>query len=140
MKPFNVYLDSDVLVSSYLSFTGAASLLLNQDNLVKFYTNIQENELKIVFERLSIEPIQLFQTLKKCTRITLKSLNLDLYSRYTIDQNDRHIIAGAVASDSKYLISYNLKHFRLETIKRDFSINTLSPAQFLQFLRSTKQI
>ncbi|KKT29286.1 MAG: hypothetical protein UW16_C0031G0008 [Microgenomates group bacterium GW2011_GWC1_44_10] len=140
MKPFNVYLDSDVLVSSYLSFTGAASLLLNQDNLVKFYTNIQENELKIVFERLSIEPIQLFQTLKKCTRITLKSLNLDLYSKYTIDQNDRHIIAGAVASDSKYLISYNLKHFRLETIKRDFSINTLSPAQFLQFLRSTKQI
>lgn len=140
MKSFNVYLDSDVLVSSCLSGTGAANLLLNKDNLVKFYTNIQESELKIVFERLAIPPAKLTETLQKCTLVTLKSPNLSLYSKYTLDPNDRHIIAGADSSGTKFLISYNLKHFRIETIKRDFNINTLTPAQFLQFLRSTGQL
>jgi len=140
MKSFTAYLDSDVLVSSCLSSTGAANLLLHRDNLIKFYTNIQENELKIVFERLSVPSIKLSEVLEKCTLVTLKSPNLNLYSKYTIDPNDRHIIAGAVASGTKFLISYNLKHFKIESLKRDFNINTLTPAQFLQFLRSTGQI
>lgn len=140
MKAFKVFLDSDVIVSSCLSITGAAHLLLNQNRLVKFYTNLQKNELKIVFNRLSIAPAKLSQVLKKCTLITIKSPNLNLYSKHTIDPNDRHIIAGAVASGSIFLITYNLKHFRLESLKRDFGLNTLTPAQFLQFLRSTGQI
>ena len=140
MKTFNVYLDSDVLVSSCLSGTGAANLLLNTSTLVKFYTNIQENELKIVFERLSIAPTKLSQVLNKCNLIILKSTNLSLYSKYTLDPNDRHIIAGAVSSGTKFLISYNLKHFQIEAIKRDLNLIVLTPAHFLQFLRSTGQI
>lgn len=140
MKPLSVFLDSDVLVSSCLSDTGAASLLLNQDTLIKFYTNIQEKELQIVFKRLSISPTKLSETLQKCALIDLKSPNLNLYSTHTTDLNDRHIVAGAVASNTRCLISYNIKHFQIETIKRDFGINTLTPAQFLQFLRSTGKI
>ena len=140
MKTFTAYLDSDVIVSSCLSTTGAANLLINQKTLVKFYTNVQKQELEIVFERLSITPSKLSQTLEKCTLVTLKSPNLDSFSKYTTDPNDRHIIAGAVVSGSKFLISYNLKHFHLESLKRDFNLNTLTPAQFLQFLRSTKSL
>lgn len=140
MKIFNVYLDSDVLVSSCLSTTGAANLLLHQNSLVKFYTNIQEKELKIVFERLSIPQTKLTKTLQKCTLVTLDSPHLNSYSKYTLDPSDRHIIAGAVSSGTKFLISYNLKHFRIEAIKRNFNISILTPAQFLQFLRSAGQI
>ena len=135
MKTLNVYLDSDVLVSSCLSSTGAANLLLNINTLVKFYSNIQKNELKIVFERLSIQPIKLSQALKKCTIITLKSPHFASYSKYTTDVNDRHIIAGAVTSGTKFLISYNLKHFQVESLKRDFGLITFTPAQFLQYAR-----
>ncbi len=138
-KILDIYLDSDVIVSSCLSSTGAAYFLLNQDHLVKFYTDLQEKELKVVFERLNITLSKLFQALKKCTLIPLKSPQLDLYSKYTSDPNDRHIIAGAVASRTRFLVSYNLKHFQIEAIKRDFDITVLTPAHFLQFLRSLKQ-
>lgn len=140
MKTFDVYLDSDVIISSCLSSTGAAHLLLEKDNLIKFYTDIQENEIKTVIDRLNITPKTLHQTLKKCTLIHLKSPNLDLYSKYTLDIYDRHIIAGVVTSKAKFLISYNLKHFYIDTIKRDLNITILTPAQFLQFLRSLKQL
>jgi len=140
MKTFDVYLDSDVIISSCLSSTGAAYLLLEKDNLVKFYTDIQKYELKTVINRLNIAPEILHQTLKKCTLIPLKSPNLDLFSKHTLDTHDRHIIAGAVASKAKFLISYNLKHFYIDTIKRDLNITILTPAQFLQFLRSLKQL
>lgn len=140
MKTFDVYLDSDVIISSCISSTGAANLLSNQRSLTKFYTNLQANELKVVFKRLSIDPLKLSEALKRYTLVPLKSPNLDLYSKYTPDPNDRHIIAGAVASKANFLISYNLKHFKIEALKRDFNINTLTPAQFLQFLRSTGQI
>ncbi len=140
MKPLSVFLDSDVIVSSCLSATGAANLLLNQDTLIKFYTNIQVKELQIVFDRLSINSTKLTETLQKCVQVELKSPNLNLYSSHTTDLNDRHIVAGAVVSHTKFLISYNIKHFQAEAIKRDFGINTLTPAQFLQFLRSTGKI
>lgn len=140
MKSFDVYLDSDVIVSSCLSSVGAAYLLLEKENLVRFYTDIQKNELRIVIDRLNIAPKILHQTLKKCTLVPLKSPHLDLFSKYTLDVYDRHIIAGVVASKAKYLITYNLKHFRIDAIKRDLNITVLSPAQFLQFLRSLKQL
>lgn len=138
MKTFGVYLDSDVIVSSCLSSTGAAYLLLNQESLTKLYSNIQEDELKLVFERLNIASSKLHETLKKCTLVHHKSPDLDLYSKYTLDIHDRHIIAGAVTSKAKFLITYNLKHFYVDAIKRDFNITILTPAQFLQFLRSAK--
>lgn len=140
MKAFKVFLDSDVIVSSCLSITGAAYLLLNKKTLTKIYTNAQKQELEIVFKRLSIESSKLTEALKKCSSISLNLSTLKDYSKYTTDLNDRHIIAGAVASESIFLITYNLKHFQLESLKRDFGLNTLTPAQLFQFLRSIGQL
>ena len=58
------------------------------------------------------------------------------YKEYVTDANDSHVIAGADISEVKYLISYNLKHFKRDAIKDDLDILVMTPALFLQYLRS----
>jgi len=58
------------------------------------------------------------------------------YDMYVLDRNDAHIVAGAHGAHTKYLISYNLKHFKKDKIKDKLDILIVSPALFLQYLRS----
>lgn len=58
------------------------------------------------------------------------------YREYVTDINDAHIVAGAHVAKVGFLITYNLKHFRIEKIKNDFAILVMTPALFLQYLRS----
>ena len=66
---------------------------------------------------------------------TIEDLKLE-YQTFVTDINDAHIVAGAHAADVKYLITYNLRHFQIEKIKNKLNILTLTPSQFLQYLRS----
>ena len=59
-----------------------------------------------------------------------------IYGGYVSDIKDIHIVAGAVISKADFLISYNLKHYHQDKIKQDFKIILLTPARFLQYLRS----
>ena len=58
------------------------------------------------------------------------------YGNYITDINDAHIVAGAHSARVKYMISYNLKHFKTDKIKDELDILLLTPALFLQYLRS----
>lgn len=135
-----VFVDSDVVISSLLSSLGAAHLLLNKANLDRFISNFSVNELKLVVERLNIENEELTQLVK--ARFTIVKLNKRLseiksdYKKYTFDENDAHIVAGGVASKAKFLITYNIKDFKVDSIKQDFGIICMRPAQFLQYFRS----
>lgn len=135
-----VFVDSDVVISSLLSSLGAAHLLLNKANLDRFISNFSVNELKLVVERLNIENEELTQLVK--ARFTIVKLNKRLseiksdYKKYTFDENDAHIVAGGVASKAKFLITYNIKDFKVDSIKQDFGIICMRPAQILQYLRS----
>lgn len=58
------------------------------------------------------------------------------YINYVTDINDAHIVAGAHNAKVKYIISYNLKHFKTDKIKDELDLLLLTPALFLQYLRS----
>lgn len=58
------------------------------------------------------------------------------FAKYVVDKNDTHIVAGVVRARAKFLISYNLRHYRADVIKGDFGIIIMSPGKFLQYLRS----
>ena len=78
----------------------------------------------------------------KLDEITLTQKILSIkkqYSVYVNDTNDSHIIAGAIKSKSKFLITYNIRHYKIENIKRAFGIITLTPGLFLQYLRNRKK-
>ena len=138
--PLKVFVDSDVIISSLISSTGAAYLLLNQEKLDLAISSISLEELKIVVERLDISKDKLNALIKRRFKIvslndSLKKIKLE-HKDYVSDINDAHIVAGAREGKVKFLISYNTKHFKAEKLKEDFNIILATPAKLLQYLRS----
>jgi len=139
-RKITAFVDSDVVISSLISKLGAAYFLINETSLKFFISNISLKELKVVVKKLGLKNEALERLVKKQSYIT--SLKTDLkkieekYKDYVMDINDSHIIAGVVKSKVKFLITYNLRHFNVDKIKRDFDILIMTPARFLQYLRS----
>jgi predicted nucleic acid-binding protein len=138
-KLLQVFIDSDVIISSLISRTGAAYFLIHEANIKLIISNYSQTELKRVVKKLNLNHKEFENTLKKFKIVPLrKSLSKikKRFAGYVTDQNDAHIIAGAVKVKTRFLISYNQKHFKANKIKRDFDIILFTPAQFLQYLRS----
>ena len=131
----NVFVDSDVIISSLISTNGAAHLLISHLNPQFYYSNIQTKELKVVCERLKIPQKNLEKILQHLSQINIHNDD-DCYFDFVHDPNDSHILAGAHQSSAKFLITYNQKDFRVEKIKLKFKIIVLTPALYLQYLRS----
>lgn len=141
MKPLSaVFVDSDVVVSSLISSKGAAYLLINNKDLSLYISNISVKELKIVCERLKIDKNDLKNLVsKRFKTVVLKTALSELkrsYQDYVLDENDAHIIAGAKTAKAKFLVTYNLKHYKADKIKADLGILITTPAMLLQYLRS----
>ena len=139
-RKITAFVDSDVVISSLISKLGAAYFLINETSLKFFISNISLKELKVVVKKLGLKNEALERLVKKQFYIT--SLKTDLkkieekYKDHVMDINDSHIIAGVVKSKVKFLITYNLRHFNVDKIKRDFDILIMTHARFLQYLRS----
>lgn len=136
-----VFVDSDVVISSLISSTGAAFLLLNQTkDLNLFVSNISIKELQEVSERLDLDQEQLKNLINnRFTVVQLKETIQQIkttYLKYVLDTDDTHIVAGARIEKVQFLISYNTKHFKADRLKDDFNITLMTPANFLQYLRS----
>lgn len=139
-KKLTIFADSDVIISSLISQKGAAYLVIHSKQVKIFISNISVKELLIVVGRLNLEKISLINLIKeRLQKINLSQKLREIkaqYKEYVFDLNNSHIIAAAVKSDVRFLISYNIRHFRREKIKRDFDMIVYTPAQFLQFIRS----
>lgn len=140
--PKKIFVDSDVVISSLISSSGAAYFLLNQISNLKFYiSNISHKELIKVAERLKINQEKLKNLLQgRFIKVQLKETLVEIkliYSEYVEDIDDTHVVAGAKEAGANFLVSYNTRHFKVDKTKQDFNIAILTPAMFLQYLRST---
>lgn len=135
-----IFVDSDVIISSLLSQSGAAYLLLSLTSFEFFISSLSKKETEKVVRRLRIESKMLkiligknFEVIKlsESVREIKKSFN-----QYVLDEDDAHILAGAVSAKADFLISYNIKDFKIEKVKQDLNIIILTPGNFLQYLRS----
>ncbi len=137
-----VFVDSDVVISSLLSDKGAAFLLLHtQEPSTRFFiTQYSVGELEIVTERLKIPRKNLTSlvdaSLETVQIPTSRQRLRKTYEPYVIDAGDAHIIGGAVEMKCRFLLTYNIKHYKSEKIKEKFNILLMTPAMFLQYLRS----
>lgn len=137
--PIRVFIDSDVIISSLISKTGAAHILMHDTRIDRFISDESFFELKRVAGvlHLSLKDLQkLVQT--RCNIMSIgESKNvLKRMTEYTRDINDAHIVLGAGKAKVKFLVTYNMKHFRMEKILDDLGIIVLTPAFLLQYLRS----
>ena len=134
-----VFLDTDVVISSSISSKGAAYILLSEKRVEKYISTLSIKEIRTVAKRLFIVKNDIDSVIKNCKTITLSDSIATIkrgFKNYVFDEDDSHIVAGAVSSKSHFLITYNLKDYNRNKIKEDFNIIILSPALFLQYLRS----
>ena len=137
-----VFIDTDVIISSLISETGAASFLISESNVVRFISNVSKEEAHEVAEKLQLDEAELGKRLnKRFSKILLKESLPDIkrkYEKYVLDIDDAHIVAGAMMGKVRFLITYNIKDYRRDKIKEELGILVMRPAQFLQYLRSLK--
>jgi len=129
-----VYVDSDVVISSLLSQKGAAFLLLENKSADFVISEISELEILEVGRRLNISKESVKRAISKFRKIV--SPDTKQFEKYVFDLDDAFIIAGAVKAKAKFLITYNTRHYLIDKIKNNFGVIIMTPALFLQYLRS----
>lgn len=140
-KPIRIFVDSDVIISSLISTSGAASILLHDTEGVELYvSNFSILELERVVERLKLDKEKLHKVINsRLSSVDIKQpykMVREEFSYYVRDVDDAHIVAGAKKSGAMFLVSYNVRHFEAEKLKQDLNIILLTPGLFLQYLRS----
>ncbi len=139
-QKIKVFVDSDVIISSQISNLGAAYFLLNETDLQLYISNLSLVELIDVGKKLKIETRRLVSLVKKrFNQVNLKENSRELerqFNDYTKDPEDIHVVAGATLAGVDFLLTYNMKDYKIDKIKRDFNLICLRPAQLLQYLRS----
>ena len=131
-----VFVDTDVVVSSLLSSSGAAYFLLEHVSDVTL--NISKSslqEIRKVVARLNIAKDKLESLVERRLNVTHTEKTEAIYQEYVFDVDDAHIVVGAKEAKARFLITYNLKDFKIDKIKQDFDIIIITPARFLQYLR-----
>lgn len=125
-----------------MSQSGAAYFLLGITSLQLFISSISKKELETVVKRLGIKSNMLATLIKNNLKVTMlfksQSEIKESFKQYVLDENDAHILAGAKAAKADFLITYNVKDFKIDKIKKNLGILTLTPGNFLQYLRSIK--
>jgi len=137
MAKKQVFLDTDVIISSLLSTQGAAYSLIHQTKVDRIISLWVREEVVEVAKRLNLDNPSV--VLDQCRVVGLelaKEVMVETYGEYVTDDQDAHVVAGAVVSKVKFLLTYNHKHYRVESIRQDLGLLILRPGEFLQFLRS----
>lgn len=140
MAKIKIFIDSDVVISSLLSQTGASNVVIQSTSLSSFISDFSYEELIRIINKLKIDKKKLEKILKNRLKIIKlkkdKEEILTQFKKYTYDIEDVHIVAGAVESNSKFLITFNIKDYKIEKIYQDLSIKIILPGELLQYLRS----
>jgi len=137
-----IFIDSDVVISSLLSQSGASNAVIqdHHNRLSAFVSNFSREELNKTADKLRIDKNKLERILKdKLKLIKLKQDKEDILNKYgshTYDIEDAHIVAGAVEAKSKFLVTFNIKDYKIDKIYQDFGIRVIVPGELLQYLRS----
>ena len=132
-----VFVDTDVVISSILSDKGAASFLLRDSRVEFLISSVSREEILKVGKRLEIAGTLIKTHLENnFVEKPLDARSVQKYLHLVNDVEDAHLVAGAAATRSQFLTTYNRRDFRVDSIKREIDTLVLSPGEMLQYLRS----
>lgn len=140
-KLIRVFVDSDVIISSLISQSGAAFALLYFEEQADLYiSNFSVSELNKVVNRLHLDRESLKDVIdSQFTTVTISlgdKLVKTQFAGYVRDPDDAHVVAGAKEANASFLVSYNIRDFDTEKIREDLHITLMTPGLFMQYLRS----
>lgn len=134
-----IFLDSDVVISSLISKTGAASHIVNNTDITSIVSDVSLREINDVLKRLQIPKDKLNKAIERLTVSKAKTAEKEMeksYAKFTTDVGDAKIIGSAHDAEAKYLITYNLRHYKADRIREELGIEVLTPALFLHHTRN----
>ncbi len=135
-----IFLDTNVLFSAIMSDKGAAFALISlikKGKICGITSDICLKELKRIEDKLKFK-VNVDQFLKSFNIKILKLKEIKPkfeVSFYVKDQDDAHVIQGAIESESEYLVTFNMKDFYADVIYNAFHIKVLTQGMMLQTLR-----
>jgi len=138
--PMNIVLDTNVLVTALKSDKGAAYALISQLPSVKFqivlsvplYTEYQDVLTRPDMMTGTSTVAEILNFLRYLCKIAKRQEIFYLWRPWLSDPKDDMVLEVAVASQSKYIVTYNLRDFKgIE----GFGIQAMTPANFLQILK-----
>src|SRR3989338_4527487 len=98
MGKIHVFLDTDVIISSLLSKTGASFEIVNHPKIKRTISGTVKTEVMAVGKRLKIETQKSEMLLRNIDLVTLGLDKSDLirnYQQFLFDHYDAHVVAGA---------------------------------------------
>lgn len=141
MSSLIVFLDSSVILSGLRSSHGGSGALFQASKTHKLTLLATPMVIGEVFRHLSklkLKPSQLEILLSQKIIQLIKNPDkktIEKCSKFTVDPNDAHILAGAILSGSVYLLSLDQKHILTPKVKEHLiPIQVFSPKQFWQSL------
>jgi len=136
MKPINIVLDTNVLVSALRSQKGASYKLLTLIDNNNFQLNISvplfleyESVLLRKELKLPLKKADIFDILNYIAKVASKREIFFLWRPYLKDPKDDLVLEVAVESESKVIVTYNKKDF--SSVSK-FGIKILTPKEFLE--------
>ncbi|MCF6324632.1 MAG: putative toxin-antitoxin system toxin component, PIN family [Gammaproteobacteria bacterium] len=136
MKPINIIIDTNVLVSGLRSSKGASYKLLTLIDNGNFIVNISvplllEYESVVLREclKLPLTKPDIEYILNYLVKVSSKREIFFLWRPYLKDPKDDLVLEVAVESESKVIVTYNKKDF---VGVDEFGIKVLTPKEFLE--------
>lgn len=141
MKSLTVFLDASVILAGLASPNGGSGKLFAaaiKKKLTLITTPLIINEVKRHLGKLKLKEKQLTDCLNQ-NLISLKSNPktelIQHFNKFTQDPNDAHVLAGAISTNCRILLTLDKKHLLTTKAKKALKpIQILSPKEFWQQL------
>ena len=143
-RPPLLLLDTSVVLSALLSDRGGSSGIFDLAGVGLIHIAITEaialEAHAKVQQKFGVSEVvglrSLLTTFKSAIKPSPVLSDLKKYNHLIVDQNDRHILAGAVNYGVDYLITLDKKHFFTEKLERaDLGFIIRTPGEFLKEFR-----
>ena len=138
-----VVLDTNVIVAASRSRCGASYAILRQLPSPKFeitltiplYMEYQDalTRPETMKDQYTVE--EAIQFTRYLSRIAHKQAIYFLWRPWLKDPKDDMVLEAALASQSRYIVTHNLKDFLNKDIETHFGIDPIRPQQFLELIR-----
>lgn len=138
-----IVLDTNVLVAASQSQRGAAYAILSQlpsphfeiAVTVPLYVEYQDVLTRPEIMRSHYTTNEAIAFTRYLVSIAHKQAVHFLWRPWLKDPKDDMVLEAALASQSRYIVTYNLKDFLNRSIEETFKIYPVSPQQFLNIIR-----
>jgi len=132
-----VFFDSSVLFSGFYSSTGSSRALLKLVKKRAIYSLTSktvidelEDNIKKFNQRIDID--SLINKYGILIRNKISKDEIEPYKRF-VEEKDCHVIAGAILTESQYLVTLDKKHLDNKTIKEKIKdVEIVSPRELLK--------